>query len=206
MAAKERTERKKSGESPALLTRLIKLHLEDYLFSSILTLINSIHADRDLATVMDSIFKEEDPTRRAARIDEFYRLNEGKQNRMAGKMSIVINTLLAAYDPFNNLSVVSLNDRKAQLEFLGIALRFDWESATVGQKIVQSNLLLREGTRALGIEESARTLSYFWYFGLDRALWKQEHTVKRTDKNVTVTVPENANVDDNKDPGNGEKE
>ena len=159
-------------------------------------IINSIHADKDLSTVMDSIFKEDEPTRRAALIDKFYHLNEGKKNRMAGKMGIVINALVAAYDPFNNLSVVSLNDRKAQLDFLGIALRFDWDSATVGQKIAQSNLLLLEGTRSLGIEGSARTISYFWYFGLEKALWRREHTVKRTDKDVTVTVPMNSEADD----------
>jgi hypothetical protein len=169
-------------------------------------MLNSIHADRDLSSVIDSIFKEEDPSRRAARVDELYRLNEGKKNRLTGKSGNVVNALIAAHDPINNMTVISLKDRKAQIDFLGSVVPFDWENSSVGQRIVQSNLILREGTRGLGIEGSARTLSCFWYFEPVKALWKQEHTVKRTDKAVTVTVPEDAEVDEGVEPNEGQKD
>ena len=152
---------------------------------------NSIHSDRDLARLIDSIFTAEEPGHKATLIDELYRTNEGKKNSLTGKSGSVITAFIAAFDPVNNLTVISLKHRKAQIDFLDLVLPFDWVGASVGQRIVRSNLLLREATRALGVDGSARTQSCFWYFEPVKALWKPgEHTVKLTDKKVTVTVPE----------------
>jgi hypothetical protein len=155
-------------------------------------LFNGLHTDRDLACLVDSVFRENDVARKAALIDELYTANEDRKNRLTGESGNVLNAMLAAFDPVSNMAVVSLNDRKAQMDFLGLRLAFDWDTASPGIRLVQSNELLREGTRALGIDGSARTLSYFWYFGPVKELWKPEGTVKRTDKEVTVIVPQNA--------------
>ncbi len=93
------------------------------------------------------------------------------------------------------MAVVSLNDRKAQLDFLEIVLHFDWNTASPGVRIVQSNELLREGTRALGIDGTAYTLSCFWYFAPVRDLWKRRDTVQRVDKEVAVTVPQDVHTE-----------
>jgi hypothetical protein len=54
-----------------------------------------------------------------------------------------------------------------------LKLPFDWDRASFGQRIVQSNVLLREGTRALGLDGTARTLSRFLYFPVVFELWNR---------------------------------
>ena len=134
-------------------------------------LFNAFHTDQKLASLVDSSLKEADLERKAALLDELYKYNEGKKNRLTGESASAINALLAAYDPINNLSAVSLNHRKTQMAFL--KLPFDWDRASFGQRIVQSNVLLREGTRALGLDGTARTLSRFLYFPVVFELWNR---------------------------------
>jgi Domain of unknown function (DUF3883) len=145
-------------------------------------LFNGLHSDQKLASLVDSSLKETNLERKTALLDELHRANEGKNNWLTGKGGNVINALLAAYDPVKNLSSVSLKHREMQMDFLQLKLTFDWDQASFGQRIVQSNLLLCEGTRALGLDGTARTLSAFWYSGPISEHWKPEHTVKRTDK------------------------
>lgn len=149
-------------------------------------LFNGLHTDQKLASLVDSSLKETNLERKTALIDELYAANEGKKNRLTGESASAINALLAAYDPVKNLTVVSLNHRKIQMDFLQLKLTFDWDRASFGQRIVQSNVLLREGTRALGLDGTARTLSRFWYFSPVMELWKPEDTVKRTDKEEVI--------------------
>jgi hypothetical protein len=164
-------------------------------------LFNSLHTDQKLASLLDSSLKETNLELKTALVDELYKYNEGKKNRLTGESANVINALLAAYDPVKNLSSVSLKHRKMQMAFLQVKLTFDWDQASFGQRIVQSNVLLREGTRALGLDGTARTLSSFWYFSPVVELWKPEDTVKRTDKEeVSVTVPQNVEVEKDDKP------
>jgi hypothetical protein len=167
---------------------------------------NIIHSNRTLASLMDSILKAEDPGLRADLIDKLYHENEKNKNSLTGKSGSVISAFMAAYDPINYLTVVSLKHRRAQIEFLELAVPFDWEADSIGKRIVQSNLLLREGMRSIGIDGSARTQSCFWYFQSVNSLWKQqEHVVTLTDKTVTVTVPDNIEVEeDETGEGSGE--
>ena len=152
-------------------------------------LFNALHTDQKLALLVDSVFKERDLDRKAALIDDLYKANEGKKNWLTGESANVLNALLAAYDPVNNLTAISLHHRKTQMDFLKRDLPFDWVQASFGQRIVQSNVLLREGTRALGLEGTARTMSCFWYFNPVQELWKLEDTVKRRGKErVSVTL------------------
>jgi 5-methylcytosine-specific restriction endonuclease McrA len=132
-------------------------------------LFNSLHTDEKLASLVDSSLKEINLERKAALLDELYLANKGRKNRLTGGSASTINALLAAYDPVNNLSAVSLNHRKAQMAFL--KLPFDWDQASFGQQIVQSNVLICEGTRALGLDGTARTLTRFLYFGGVMELW-----------------------------------
>ena len=153
-------------------------------------LLNSFHTDENLARLLDSIFEEEEPVRKAELMDALYVANEGRKNRLTGETASVVNALLAAHDPLNNLAVVSLRHRKAQLDFLGSALPFKWDEASFGTRIVQTNLILREGTRALGLNGSARTLSCFWYFEPVKKLWQHEDTISLPDKQVAVSIPQ----------------
>jgi hypothetical protein len=159
-------------------------------------LFNALHTDPKLVLLVDSAFKEKDLDRKAALIDDLYKANEGKKNWLTGEKGIVLDALFAAYDPVNNLTVISLNHRKTQMDFLKLELPFDWNRASFGQRIVQSNVLLREGTRALGLGGTARTLSCFWYFKPVQELWKREDTVRRPGaEDVSVTVPQNVEAE-----------
>jgi len=157
---------------------------------------NEFRSNKALAKCVDSILKEQIPEKKAAFLDDLYRMNASKKNFLTGPTGNPINALLAAYDPVENLSIISLNDRKAIIDFLELPLPFDWSEETIGKRMVQSNMLLRRHIRALGIDGSARTQSRFWYFEPVRILWKQQHTVKRTDKKVSVTVPENTETEE----------
>lgn len=167
-------------------------------------LLNGFHTDGKLAQLLDSVFKEEEPGRKAKLIDALYVANEGRKNRLTGETGSVVNAFLAAFDPVHNLSVVSLKHRQAQLDFLGAALPFKWDEASFGQRIVQTNLLLRERTRALGIDGSARTLSCFWYFEPVKRLWAHEDTVALPDKRVAVSIPQDPGPEKPEEPASGE--
>jgi hypothetical protein len=153
-------------------------------------------ANNKLAKLLDSIFTTHDPVSKGALIDQLYAMNEGQKNRLTGQTGNTINTFLAAYDPFTNLSVISLKDRRALIEFLELPVPFDWEKTPIGSQIVQSNQILYAGLQAAGVPGSARTASVFWYSPSVKALWKPEHTLKRPDKHVSVSVPSNADEEE----------
>lgn len=167
-------------------------------------LFNSLRADKKLARLVDSVLKESAVERRAGLIDELYAANAGRKNWLTGESGNVLNAMLAAYDPVENLSFISLTGRKAQLDALGVKLPFDWERGSFGQRIAHSNVLLRQETRALGIDGSARTQSCFWWFSGVKELWNQEDTIQRTDKAVTVTVPKEEHAESSEQTGDGE--
>src|SRR5262249_17625519 len=66
---------------------------------------------------------------------------------------------------------------------------FDWEKTSVGRRIVETNTILRRGLEAAGISGSTRTVSTFCYSEPFRSIWKAEHTAKRPDRSVSVSVP-----------------
>jgi hypothetical protein len=144
-----------------------------------------------LGNLMNRILIEKDSAEKAALIDQLYKVNEGERNYLTGESGNAVNALLAVWEPSMHLSVVSLNDRKPLISFLGLPLPFDWENETIGRKIVESNRVLFDGLHSAGIQGSARTVSQFCYFPLFKDLWKHEHTAKRLDKTVAVTVPTN---------------
>ena len=151
-------------------------------------MLNEFRANRKLAALINRIFETDDLDQKALLVDELYDVNKGQKNRLTGPSANAINAFLAAYDPFTNLSVVSLNDRRALIEFLEISVPFNWENAPIGTKVVQTNRILCNGLQAAGVSGSARTVSVFSWERL-KPLWKPQHSVKRADKSVTVTVP-----------------
>jgi hypothetical protein len=151
-------------------------------------MLNEFRANRKLAALINRIFETDDLDQKALLIDELYDVNKGQKNHLTGPSANAINAFIAAYDPFTNLSIVSLNDRRGLIEFLEIPVPFNWENAPIGTKVVQTNRILYNGLQAAGVSGSARTVSVFSWERL-KPLWKPQHSVKRTDKSVTVTVP-----------------
>ena len=163
---------------------------------------NNLHSDKALASLVDSIFKEANIDRKAQLIDELYAANAAGKKYLTGEGGNVLNALLAAYDPVKNLSAVAMKHRKALMDFLEIKSPFDWASASIGKRISHSNESIQEATRALGLTGSARTLYQFLYSEPVSNLWQD--TIKREGKQVVVTVPQNAEVENNKTSNEGE--
>lgn len=150
---------------------------------------NEFHANQKLGALVYQILNEAQPNRKALLIDELYKINAGQRNNLTGPSGNTVGAFLAAYDPINNLSMISLNDRRAIVEFLDLPVPFNWDTASIGTRITESNTIILEGVRAQGLQGSARTLTRFFYSPAIKALWKGQHTVKRTDKKISVTVP-----------------
>jgi hypothetical protein len=153
-------------------------------------------ANNKLAKLLTGVFTTDDARSKGDLINQLYAINEGQKNRLTGKTGNMINTFLAAYDPFQNLSVISLRDRRALIEFLELPVPFDWEKTSIGSQIVQSNQILYAGLQDAGVPGSARTVSAFCYSPAVKALWKTEHTLKRADKSVSVLVPSKADEEE----------
>jgi len=145
--------------------------------------------DEKLRSVINSIFTESDMHKKAESINELYKINEGKKNNLTGPSGNAINALLAAYDPFSNSSAVALTDRQKIIEYFGFPYDFDFETASIGEKIVKSNIAIVEGFQSIGIDGSARLVTRFCYSPEVKDLWKKDATVKRENEDVVVTIP-----------------
>ena len=165
---------------------------------------NDFRRDKTLAGLLNQILEETDPPKKADLIDQLYENNKDRKNNLTGPSGNAIGAFLAAHDPFQNLSIISLKHRKLLVEFLGLKLPFDWEQTTIGHLIVDSNAILLDGLHACGLTGSARTATAFCYSPAMRALWKGEHTIKITGKNVSVTVPPDDKMVEKEKSGDGE--
>jgi len=153
-------------------------------------LFNEFHSDKKLGGLVMDVLTQDDPASRIANIDRLYEFNKDRRNNLTGPSGNTVGAFLAAYDPLNNLSVISLKDRRTLIEYLGLSVPFDWDTASMGTKMVVTDKILADGLRSAGIEGSARTLSRFCYYQPVKELWKGEHTIKRVDKDISVTVPD----------------
>ncbi len=159
---------------------------------------NEFHANNELGTLVTAILREVDPEKKAGLIDKLYKMNAKGGNNLTGPSGNTVSAFLAAYDPVNNLSVISLKHRWALIEFLGLKVGLTAEKDSVGKAIVMTNIALRDGLDTLGVKGSARTKSRFCYRPAMTALWKGEHTVKVADKSVNVTIPPADDKEDDK--------
>lgn len=150
---------------------------------------NKLHSDKELGAAVDKALTWSDPALKAQAIDEVYRLNHGERNYLSGGSGNAICAFLAAYDPAENLSIISLNDRRAILEHLGKGTLVDWDGPSIGTRIVETSRLIKEAARDWGLVGSARTLSRFFYFPQAKLLWKGQQTVDMPGRTVSVEVP-----------------
>jgi hypothetical protein len=157
---------------------------------------NDFRKDKELAGILTQIFEETVCEKRADYIDQLYKINATRKNGLTGPSGNAINIFLVAIDPFNNSSAVSLSDRKKMLDYFNFPYQFDFDKDTIGKKIVESNLALLEGFRSMGVVGSARTISCFCYYQPIKTLWRGEHSIKREDKEVVVSVPTESDTDE----------
>ena len=162
---------------------------------------HEICKDNELSSVISSILYESDVRRKAEYIDNLYQINSGRKNNLTGKSGNAINAMLAAHDPFNNLSMISLKDRYLLIEYMEFSLAFNIENASLGTQFIETNRIIIEGFKQIGIEDNARTISRFFYNKeAMKPLWKDVYILNRTDKKVNVTIPsEEDNEEENED-------
>ena len=141
----------------------------------------------DLGDLLDAVFRSEDSAERARLIDELYAKNTEK-NYLTGPSANALNAFIAAYDPFANLTMVSIRDRERLVKAFGCELP---AGASIGQRITRAAEIIREELAALGMEGSGRTISNFSYWTPFRILWKNEDTAKKQGETVQVSVPAN---------------
>ena len=148
-------------------------------------------SNKELSSVISKILASTNSEQKAGQIDALYKMNEGKKNNLTGQSGNAINAMLAAYDPMRNLSVISLKHRKMIIDHFEFPITFDYESASVGTRFIQTNEIIVDRFRAGGVSASSRTISCFCYYPPVRALWKDKLSVNRENKVVGVTVPLN---------------
>lgn len=135
---------------------------------------NQIKAQSQLAKALDEVFTKSNTDKRAATIDKVYEINKGRRNNLTGQSGNAINAMLAAYDPFTNLSAISLKDRRKVIVYFGFEAGPDFEEDSVGRKMALSNAAILEGFKKLGNGQNARTVSVFLYSAEVKPLWKVE--------------------------------
>ena len=134
-------------------------------------LFNQLKEEKPLSNTIESIFTAKTDDKRIESIDELFALNEGNKNNLTGKSGNAINCMLAAHDPFENLSIVSLNDRQKLLDALGI--NYSIEGKSVGTKIVETTLLIKNKFIEANILNNARTITKFVYSKPFVNIWKK---------------------------------
>ncbi len=149
---------------------------------------NGIKVHKEFSRLLNEIFLENDLEKKSKLINNLYKINENRQiNNLTGQSGNAINAMLAAFDPFHNLSAISLKDRQGLYEFFGIEGEIDFESDDIGRKVVFSNDGIIKFFENLGIRYSARTISAFFYSQELKPLWKEEkHEVEVIEQAETV--------------------
>jgi hypothetical protein len=157
-------------------------------------LFNELHLNKKLGLKVDKILRSEDVKKRAEYIDELYAMEEAQGIYLTGKSGNTISAFLAAYDPFVNLSIISLKDRRLLLECLNSPYLAEFDTETIGMKIANSNLRLADALRASGTSGNARKITAYCYFAPVKELWRgefsasQDHSGKDQSKEFIVTV------------------
>lgn len=155
-------------------------------------LFNEFHSgNRELGEAVDKIFSAPEPSARAAAVDAVYKLNADLKNNLTGASGNAIGAMLAAWEPTENLSVISLKDRRAVIEYLGLQMPYEWDSVSIGTLMADTNGVIIAAAQKLGLPPNARTITAFFYTAEAKQLWRQrqQHVVKLPDGVVIVSVP-----------------
>lgn len=157
---------------------------------------NEIHLNRNLAKNLTEIFTEEDIEKRALKINQLYELNKGKKNSLTGQSGNAINALMAAYDPFKNLSIVSLKDRFKIISFFDFQNVSEIDTLMIGDRITRTNKIIMDSFNKLGFVGSARFISEFCYYEPIKSLWKPGEEESGIEKKGNVSVQVSPKIKD----------
>ncbi len=124
-------------------------------------LFREIKSNEQIKKIVDKILKTHGEEIILA-IDELYEINKDNKNRLTGKSANAINTMLAAFNPKENLSAVSLNDREKIIDYFNFEGP-NFEEDSTGKKIYLTNKAIIDGFSSLCIKTNARTITVFLY-------------------------------------------
>jgi hypothetical protein len=137
-------------------------------------LFNELHKNKKLGAAVNKILTEEDAKLKAQYIDELYSMEEAKKIYLTGKSGNTISVFLAAFNPFVNLSIISLKDRKLLLECLESPYSVGFDEESIGEKIVNSNKVIFDALSNSGVKGNARKISVYCYYAPVKELWRGE--------------------------------
>ncbi|MBT5469708.1 MAG: hypothetical protein HOK41_03805, partial [Nitrospina sp.] len=112
---------------------------------------------------MMDIFLESNQEKRGSLIDQLYKINEDQKNSLTGKSGNAISAMLCAWDPFNNLNIVSLKHRKKLIDYFKFEGGTNFENDSTGEQIAKSNDQIINGYKSLGLKGSINTITRFFY-------------------------------------------
>lgn len=153
--------------------------------------------NKELALTIDLILRKEH-SQKAKAIDKLYSINKEEKNYLTGKSGNFICSIIAGWDPFNNISVVSLKDRLLLMEYLQIEISPDFSSKSVGEQIIESNEKIKTYFATKLHVVNARTISVFVYSTYLKTDWKKILTVPTPQGQIEVIVPQTID-DENKE-------
>jgi len=133
---------------------------------------NDIRKKKELSSLIKGMLTSTDEDEAANFIDKLYHENAKNKNNLTGKSGTAIGAFFAAYDPFKNSSMISLNDRHLFFRSFKIALPSTFDAMSIGGRILATNRIWLEALKGMGVTGNARTLSVFCYWEGMRNLWK----------------------------------
>jgi hypothetical protein len=154
---------------------------------------NDIHSDNKLQSLLNDLFVVSDSDK-SNKINEIYKTNLGHKNNLTGQSGTAISAFLAANNPFEYLSIVSLNDRIQLMNYFKIP--WDPETLTIGERIIKSNILILQYFKSLGLQENARTISCFAYDKSFKLLWKNVIDQVNDSEEGDINLPEHEQTND----------
>lgn len=132
---------------------------------------NHFVENEELREALNTAMFDEGSESRIRAINDLYKYNAGNKNNLTGTTASAINAFLAISNPFDNLSVVSLNDRDKIMSYLDIEI-LNYNDMTIGQKVVESNDNLIQFFDSNDLTSNARTISEFFYKSRVREYWR----------------------------------
>lgn len=133
---------------------------------------NELHDNIELGIALNKIFVSHSDDDRVLAVDGLYKFNQDRKNNLTGPSGNAVNSMLAAYDPVTNLSMISMADRLKFLDSIDATIPDSFADKSQGNRMVHSQKTIIDYFRKLGSSDSARTLSVFLYSPLMKSLWK----------------------------------
>lgn len=127
--------------------------------------------------MLNEVFNAKSDTKKVQAIDTLYKANEKNKNNLTGANGNALNAMLVAFDPFSNLSMISLKDRIAFIDYFNIPFPGRIDVMTYGEKMVESANAIKNWFRNIGLDYDARTISVFCYTGPMESRWKKTKNI-----------------------------